>query len=166
VERISSCRYEPGCPTSSGRTTSGAGIRISAFDGKPRKRLAPPESPALQLRTICQARAWHGKFQDKRYGAHFCAGLGDNAKEQQSRLLLDEALGIIEGYSPALARLMCRAGAQSAYEAASAESACLCRDQRRRKPNPAPAQRGGLRPCSSNSITKNLPHTVVCTVCG
>jgi hypothetical protein len=33
----------------SGRTLSGAGIRISALERKPRKRLDPRESPALLL---------------------------------------------------------------------------------------------------------------------
>ena len=37
----------PAYSTRSGRTPSGAGIRISALKGKPRKRLDPPESPAL-----------------------------------------------------------------------------------------------------------------------
>jgi hypothetical protein len=32
VERIFCCRYEPGCSTSSGRTPSDAGIRISALN--------------------------------------------------------------------------------------------------------------------------------------
>ena len=47
MEHIFSCRYEPGCSTKSGRTPSGAGIRISALKGRPRKRRDPPESPAL-----------------------------------------------------------------------------------------------------------------------
>jgi len=48
VEHIFSCRYELGCSTRNGRTPSGAGIRISALKGRPRKRRDPPESPALQ----------------------------------------------------------------------------------------------------------------------
>ena len=39
----------PAYSTRSGRTPSGAGIRISALKGKPRKRLDPQESPALDL---------------------------------------------------------------------------------------------------------------------
>jgi hypothetical protein len=35
------------CSTKSGRIPSGAGIRISALKGRPRKRRDPPESPAL-----------------------------------------------------------------------------------------------------------------------
>ena len=46
-EHIFSCRYELGCSTKSGRTPSGAGVPISALKRKPRKRLDPPESPAL-----------------------------------------------------------------------------------------------------------------------
>src|SRR6266481_3358349 len=49
VEHIFSCRYELGCSTKSGRIPSGAGIRISALKGRPRKRPDPPESPALLL---------------------------------------------------------------------------------------------------------------------
>jgi len=41
--------------------------------------------------------------------------------ESEGRFPLDDALGVIEGYSPALARLMCRAGGQSPFEAASAD---------------------------------------------
>ena len=37
------------------------------------------------------------------------------------RAPLDDALGLIEGYSPALARLMCRSGGQSPFEAASGD---------------------------------------------
>ncbi len=44
---------------------------------------------------------------------------GDTGTE--GRVPLDEALGLIEGHSPALAKLMCRAGAQSPFEAASAD---------------------------------------------
>jgi len=40
---------------------------------------------------------------------------------QEGRAPLDEALGLIEGYSPALARMMCRAGALSSFQAASAD---------------------------------------------
>src|SRR6266481_3834741 len=47
MEHIFSCRYELGCSTKSGRIPSGAGIRISALKGRPRKRRDPPESPAL-----------------------------------------------------------------------------------------------------------------------
>ena len=47
MEHIFSCRYEPVCSTKNGRTPSGAGIRIFALKGKPRKRRDPPESPAL-----------------------------------------------------------------------------------------------------------------------
>jgi hypothetical protein len=43
------------------------------------------------------------------------------ASQGEGRVPLDEALGLIEGYSPGLARLMCRAGAQSPFEAASAD---------------------------------------------
>jgi hypothetical protein len=39
----------------------------------------------------------------------------------EGRVPLDEVLGLIEGYSPALARLMCRAGGQSPFEAASTD---------------------------------------------
>jgi hypothetical protein len=39
--------------------------------------------------------------------------------ESEGRFPLDDALGVIEGYSPALARLMCRSGGQSPFEAAS-----------------------------------------------
>src|SRR6266446_1907366 len=49
MEHIFSCRYELGCSTKSGRIPSGAGIRISALKGRPRKRRDPPESPALQV---------------------------------------------------------------------------------------------------------------------
>src|SRR6202140_3262350 len=48
MEHISSCRYELGCSTKSGRIPSGAGIRISVLKGRPRKRRDPPESPALE----------------------------------------------------------------------------------------------------------------------
>jgi len=41
--------------------------------------------------------------------------------ESEGRFPLDDALGLIEGYSPALARLMCRAGAQTPFEAASGD---------------------------------------------
>ena len=41
--------------------------------------------------------------------------------ESNGRFPLDEALGLIDGYSPGLARLMCRAGAQSPCEMASAD---------------------------------------------
>ena len=34
------------------------------------------------------------------------------ASQGEGRVPLDEALGLIEGYSPALGRLMCRAGPQ------------------------------------------------------
>jgi hypothetical protein len=44
-----------------------------------------------------------------------------DASESGGRVPLDEALGLIEGYSPALARLMCRAGGQSPFEAAGAD---------------------------------------------
>jgi hypothetical protein len=40
---------------------------------------------------------------------------------QQGRFPLDDALGLIEGYSPALARLMCRIAAQQSYEPAAAD---------------------------------------------
>jgi len=43
------------------------------------------------------------------------------ASPSQGRFPLDDALGLIEGYSPALARLMCRAGGGSPFEAASAD---------------------------------------------
>jgi hypothetical protein len=43
------------------------------------------------------------------------------ASASEGRFPLDDALGLIEGYSPALARLMCRAGGQSPFEAASAD---------------------------------------------
>jgi len=40
----------------------------------------------------------------------------------QGRFPLDDALGLVDGYSPGLAKLMCRAGAMSSgYEAASAD---------------------------------------------
>lgn len=40
----------------------------------------------------------------------------------QGRFPLDEALGLVEGYAPGLAKMMCRAGAMaSGYEAASAD---------------------------------------------
>ena len=41
--------------------------------------------------------------------------------ESEGRFPLDEALGLIEGYSPALARLMCRSGGQTPFEAASGD---------------------------------------------
>ena len=41
--------------------------------------------------------------------------------EAEGRFPLDDALGLIEGYSPALARLMCRSGGQSPFEAASGD---------------------------------------------
>jgi hypothetical protein len=44
-----------------------------------------------------------------------------SAVRHTGRFALDETLGLIEGYSPALAKVMCRAGASAAYEAASAE---------------------------------------------
>jgi len=44
---------------------------------------------------------------------------GDASKE--GRFPLDQALGLIDDHSPALAKLMCRAGAQSPFEAASAD---------------------------------------------
>jgi hypothetical protein len=44
-----------------------------------------------------------------------------DASESGGRVPLDAALGLIEGYSPGLARLMCRAGGQSPFEAASAD---------------------------------------------
>jgi hypothetical protein len=44
------------------------------------------------------------------------------AKSQaQGRLPLDDALGLIEGYSPGLARLMCRIAAEQSYELAGAD---------------------------------------------
>jgi hypothetical protein len=43
------------------------------------------------------------------------------AGEKEGRFPLDQALGLIEGCSPALARLMCRAGGQSPFESASAD---------------------------------------------
>lgn len=47
---------------------------------------------------------------------------GGGEAESQGRFPLDEALGLINGYSPTLAKLMCRAGAMaSGYEAASAD---------------------------------------------
>ncbi len=39
----------------------------------------------------------------------------------QGRFPLDEALGLIEGYSPGLARLMCRIAAEQSYELAAAD---------------------------------------------
>jgi hypothetical protein len=39
----------------------------------------------------------------------------------EGRFPLDEALGLIEGYSPGLARLMCRIAAQQSYEAAAGD---------------------------------------------
>jgi hypothetical protein len=42
-----------GCSTRSGRTPSGAGIRISALERKPRERLDPRESPALRRLCCC-----------------------------------------------------------------------------------------------------------------
>jgi hypothetical protein len=45
-----------------------------------------------------------------------------SAKSQaQGRLPLDDALGLIEGYSPGLARLMCRIAAEQSYELAGAD---------------------------------------------
>ncbi len=41
--------------------------------------------------------------------------------DQGGRFPLDEVLGLIDGYSPGMARLMCRAGAQSSCEMASAD---------------------------------------------
>src|SRR5271165_7201163 len=48
LPHISSCRKERAYSTRSGRTPSGVGIRISALERKPRKRLDPRESPALR----------------------------------------------------------------------------------------------------------------------
>src|ERR1700693_3818026 len=45
------------CSTRSGRTPSGAGIRISALERKPRKRLDPRESPALNVKALLGGRA-------------------------------------------------------------------------------------------------------------
>ena len=56
MEHIFSCRYEPVCSTKSGRTPSGAGIRIFALKGKPRKRRDPRESPALHDALLIGAR--------------------------------------------------------------------------------------------------------------
>ena len=42
------------------------------------------------------------------------------------RVPLDESLGIVEGCTPGLARLMCRAGAQEPYEDASQSLAAYC----------------------------------------
>jgi hypothetical protein len=44
-----------------------------------------------------------------------------HAQRQQGRFALDQALGLVEGYSPALARLLCRAAARSSFQAASAD---------------------------------------------
>jgi len=47
---------------------------------------------------------------------------GSGEEESHGRFPLDEALGLINGYSPTMAKLMCRAGAMaSGYEAASAD---------------------------------------------
>lgn len=43
------------------------------------------------------------------------------AQQQQGRTPFDENLGLIEGYSPGLARLMCRIAAQQSYELAAAD---------------------------------------------
>lgn len=42
-----------------------------------------------------------------------------NPETGMGRYPLDEALGLVDGYSPGMARLMCRAGAQNAYQEAS-----------------------------------------------
>jgi hypothetical protein len=39
---------------------------------------------------------------------------------------LDEALGLVQSYSPGVARLLCRAGARHAYETASADLQAFC----------------------------------------
>jgi len=41
--------------------------------------------------------------------------------EAEGRFPLDDALGLIDGYSPGMARLMCRIAAQQSYEAAGAD---------------------------------------------
>ena len=47
--QVQDCRLALGCSTKSGRIPSGAGIRISALKGRPRKLRDPPESPALLI---------------------------------------------------------------------------------------------------------------------
>jgi hypothetical protein len=43
------------------------------------------------------------------------------AQQQQGHTPFDESLGLIEGYSPGLARLMCRIAAEQSYELAAAD---------------------------------------------
>jgi hypothetical protein len=54
--------------------------------------------------------------------SYFYRGAVGEELQGQGRFPLDDALGLINGYSPGMAKLMCRAGAMSSgYEAASAD---------------------------------------------
>jgi hypothetical protein len=54
--------------------------------------------------------------------SYFYRAASGPGKEGQGRFPLDEAMGLIDGYSAGMAKMMCRAGAMaSSYEAASAD---------------------------------------------